>query len=204
MSADPTPRRGADKQDRRVERTRQLLSDALRELTLEKHYESITIQNIIDRANVGRATFYAHFRHKDDLLLANFQVFLAGIAEKMNAAASPGPHQDDEQLLPSLALFRQVDAEFDRHCAAARGQAGLLVKARLHAFLSQQVAQHLETLRAGRPSRIPIPIAANYLVSALLSSLWWWVDARRPHPADEMDRLFQELARPTLDAVLAP
>jgi AcrR family transcriptional regulator len=54
--------------DRRVQKTRKLLQDALIELVGEKGYESITIQEILDKANVGRSTFYAHFQDKDQLL----------------------------------------------------------------------------------------------------------------------------------------
>ena len=52
------------KVDRRIQRTRQLLDDALIELILEKGYDKITVQNIVDQANVGRSTFYAHFLDK--------------------------------------------------------------------------------------------------------------------------------------------
>ena len=58
--------------DRRVRRTRALLRDALVTLILEKGYNAVTVQDIIDRANVGRSTFYAHFENKDKLLLSGF------------------------------------------------------------------------------------------------------------------------------------
>src|SRR5215510_4033298 len=54
--------------DRRVQKTRKLLQDALIELVAEKGYESVTIREILDTANVGRSTFYAHFQDKDQLL----------------------------------------------------------------------------------------------------------------------------------------
>ena len=54
--------------DRRVERTRRMLFDSLRLLMMERGYEKMTIQNILDHAGVGRATFYAHFSSKDQLL----------------------------------------------------------------------------------------------------------------------------------------
>ena len=56
------------KVDRRIQRTRQLLDDALIELILEKGYDKITVQNIVDQANAGRSTFYSHFLDKDDLM----------------------------------------------------------------------------------------------------------------------------------------
>jgi AcrR family transcriptional regulator len=61
----------AKKEDRRVQRTRTMLFDALLDLIIEKGYEAITVQDIIDRANVGRSTFYSHFSDKEQLLLGN-------------------------------------------------------------------------------------------------------------------------------------
>ena len=59
--------------DRRVRKTRQLLREALMELTLERGYDHVTIQDILDRADVGRSTFYAHYHDKDDLLVSEFE-----------------------------------------------------------------------------------------------------------------------------------
>ena len=56
-------------EDRRVQRTRALLLSALLDLIVEQGYEEITVQDIVDRANVGRSTFYAHFLDKRELLL---------------------------------------------------------------------------------------------------------------------------------------
>ena len=59
--------------DRRVQRTRQLLQDALISMMIEKGYEATTVQDIIDRANVGRVTFYAHFADKETLLSSRLE-----------------------------------------------------------------------------------------------------------------------------------
>ena len=56
-------------EDRRIQKTRKLLSQALIQLILEKGYENVTVQDILDRANVGRSTFYAHYENKDLLLV---------------------------------------------------------------------------------------------------------------------------------------
>ena len=58
--------------DRRVRRTQELLHRALISLALEKNYDSITIQEILDRADIGRSTFYAHFKGRDELLISVF------------------------------------------------------------------------------------------------------------------------------------
>ncbi|MEM6707029.1 MAG: TetR/AcrR family transcriptional regulator, partial [Acidobacteriota bacterium] len=64
-----TPPDSTPKPDRRVTRTKRLLRQALMELVREKDYARITVQDILDRADVGRSTFYTHYRDKDDLLL---------------------------------------------------------------------------------------------------------------------------------------
>ena len=59
-----------EKADRRIRRTQKSLHDALIALVLRKNYDLITIQEILDRADVGRATFYSHFKGKDELLIS--------------------------------------------------------------------------------------------------------------------------------------
>src|SRR6266498_3288418 len=70
----------AKKLDRRVQRTRQLLQDALIAMVIEKGYDATTVHDIIDRTNVGRATFYAHFPDKQTLLTSRLvsKVCLSG------------------------------------------------------------------------------------------------------------------------------
>src|SRR5882762_11338044 len=64
---------GMDKPDRRVRRTRESLHKALISLALEKDYDSITVQEVLDRADVGRSTFYTHFQSMDELLISGTQ-----------------------------------------------------------------------------------------------------------------------------------
>ena len=64
------------KQDRRILRTRDKLGDALIALMQEKDFDDITVQNVLDRAGVGRSTFYVHYRDKNDLFLSDVEDFL--------------------------------------------------------------------------------------------------------------------------------
>jgi len=57
--------------DRRTLKTKRALAAAFKDLLLEKGYDAITIQDIIDRADVGRSTFYAHYEGKEQLLIGN-------------------------------------------------------------------------------------------------------------------------------------
>src|SRR5438067_6661592 len=72
--------------DRRIQRTQELLKTALMSLIQEKGFETLSVQDIIDRANVGRATFYAHFDNKEDLLLSGFEDLRAPMRERQREA----------------------------------------------------------------------------------------------------------------------
>ena len=73
-------------EDRRIQRTQQLLRGALLSLIQEKGFEGLSVQDIIDRANVGRATFYAHFDNKEDLLASGIEGLKASLKERQRQA----------------------------------------------------------------------------------------------------------------------
>ena len=91
------------KTDRRSRRTRQLIADAFVGLMLQKRYDDITVQDILDRADVGRSTFYAHFTDKENLLLSEIEHVIHDLGEY---AAHHGGMEHG--ILPSLELFRHV------------------------------------------------------------------------------------------------
>ena len=94
------------KTDRRWLRSRELLSNAMILLMMEKSYGAITVQDIIERANVGRSTFYAHYQHKDDLLSNEFERLVAALSADMKRSG------DGKALMPSLELFRHVQSHY--------------------------------------------------------------------------------------------
>src|SRR5215467_15595598 len=92
-------------EDRRVRRSRRLPQDALLELILEKGYDKVTVQDILDRADVGRATFYAHFRDKDDLLVSGSEELREVLRAQMTAFLEAEDRPSDEQLVVTRVLF---------------------------------------------------------------------------------------------------
>src|SRR3972149_11575951 len=101
--------------DRRVQKTRKLLQDALIELVAEKGYESVTIQEILDNANVGRSTFYAHFQDKDQLLHSIldrlddlFEQHKKRLVDATENSGNPDKTELTHSLSPTLSLFQFV------------------------------------------------------------------------------------------------
>mgnify|MGYP001569019731 FL=1 len=187
------------KTDRRSERTRQLLSDALIALMLEKQYDLIVVQDVIDRANVGRSTFYAHYQDKDDLLVSNFERVLAMLTV---------PHidrgdADTARLLPVAGLFQHVQDHRRLYEALLWGRGIELVFKKGQTYLSQKIE---EQITARPPHKhdlpVPLPILSNYLAGTLLTLLKWWLDNNMPYTPQRMDEIFQQLVMPGVREVL--
>ena len=74
--------------DARVRRTRDALGDALVALMQEKPFDTITVQDVLDRAKVGRSTFYTHYSDKDDLLMSDAEEFFEAMSMMRSLARS--------------------------------------------------------------------------------------------------------------------
>ena len=97
------PQRQPRKPDERARRTRERLGGAFVALIHEKPIEDVTVQNVLDRASVGRSTFYLHFRDKNDLLLSQLEIFL----ETMSTALSVRREASD-RVVPVAEMFAHV------------------------------------------------------------------------------------------------
>jgi AcrR family transcriptional regulator len=191
---------GEDREDRRVVRTRQLLREALVSLILERGYEAVTVQDILDRANLGRSTFYAHFRNKDDLMFSGFEQFAIGLHARTHGAAGEG------LAAFTLHLFRHVE-EARRLLKALWGRQGSrAILKRSEIALSAVLRRQIEQLAQGRPAPavplVPIDIAVHYAASSLMSLITLWLDCDLPYTAEEMDAMYKQLTMPGLRAAL--
>src|SRR5512133_339484 len=83
MSTKMIDQKTAAQEDRRTQRTQQALMDALLDLLKAKHYDAISVKDIIESANVGRSTFYAHYQTKDDLLRGAFERVLDMLLDQL-------------------------------------------------------------------------------------------------------------------------
>src|SRR5215208_5139040 len=127
------------KADRRSERTRQLLNAALIELMLEQRYDEITVQDIIDRANIGRSTFYAHFLDKEDLLVSGFTQVL-----DMLNVHSQQPNEVEDQTTPSLTrFFQHVQEHHQLYKALVHGGGIERLFKKSHQYMRRNIEQHL-------------------------------------------------------------
>src|SRR5207237_7693949 len=92
-----------DKVDRRIRRTRDRLGDALIELVKEKGFEAVTVQEVLDHAQVGRSTFYAHYRDKDDLFFSDLEEFLEAMGSLIDRSG-----EQSRRVMPVRELFSHI------------------------------------------------------------------------------------------------
>jgi len=181
--------------DRRVQKTRKLLQDALIELVAEKGYETITIQELLERANVGRSTFYAHFQDKDQLLYSILdrldELFEQHRKQLLEATKKVRAVENTElplSLSPTLSLFQFVgqNHRFFKAMLGNRGY-GIFAKpvydyvfAHVHGIFTKPThddalaslhGTHKAPMTREKYSSFETEVAAHYCVSALMGIL---------------------------------
>lgn len=190
--------------DRRVFRTRQLLNDALVELIVEQGYDLITVQDIIDRANIGRSTFYAHYNCKDDLLLSGMEEIVHRLVWEVEMPPS-GKETEETQprILSTLPIFQHAQEQFDLHKAVVGGKGIDVIVSAIQNHLCHHIQVRIEKLIPGieRPM-IPPVVTANYLAGSLMTLLIWWLNNDMPYEPEQMEKMYQELTMPGVWASL--
>ena len=177
--------------DRRVVRTRKLLQDALFELILRNGYDSIRVQDITDEANLGRATFYVHYKDREDLLLASIEGCRQELLERFKAEAEnvplPGFRAQFQHAVENKAFYEAV-----LNHVQGRQQ--------IRNVMIETVQFHLNSIAPN--SSIPIDLITNYLVGAVLQLLDWWLANDMPYSIEEVEGMFMNLIRQGLPSAL--
>jgi AcrR family transcriptional regulator len=190
--------------DRRIQKTKNLLHEALGALIREKPYDELVVQEILDRANVGRSTFYMHFRDKDELLVSGIHDMLDSVHATVEAQSSGKPHQHIIRF--GLPVFEHIH-QHRRTGTAMMGTRGrAIVHEHLQKVVAEQITKDVRKHFQGRrraESQIPPDLLVQYVASTFTLVLNWWVESRSPLPPKEVNALFHALVQPTLAAALS-
>jgi AcrR family transcriptional regulator len=191
------------KEDRRVTRTRRLLREALFSLILEKGFDAVTIEEITQRADLGRTTFYLHYRDKEDLLMESIGELVEDLISQMSHLPPERWRLEDGSFshMPSPAItlpFQHVTKNANLYRIILRGEGSYTVSRRLRAIIVQacetmiQVLLKKEQLAALNP-QAPMEIILNFLAGAWLGLVTWWLENDMPYTEEEMALMFQKL-----------
>ena len=168
-----------------------MLGEALIQLIMEKGYENIIVQDILDRANIGRSTFYAHFLDKEDLLRNGFEQ-LRHALEKEGVGNKNGWEI-------ALHLFQHAQSHYPLYKAMAGKESGDLVFKQAHKYLSGLLRDYLKPRVSIKKGGVPLDMVVNYIVGSFFSLLEWWLDHNMPYPPERMTEIFKELTKPGVE-----
>ena len=180
-----------NKHDRRSQRTRQALSEAFVKLLKEKGYSAITVSDLIERANIGRSTFYSHYQDKDDLFVAQLERVIDVLSHHM-------PNQREVPFFPSLGLFRHVGEEYELYKAIVWSPGIDLFVKHLQTSLSHRIEQGFQ--ESGRNFQVPISVMANFIAGSFLTLLKWWLENKMIYSPEQMDEIFKKLTSTGIEA----
>jgi AcrR family transcriptional regulator len=177
------------KTDARVRRTRDALGDALVALMQEKPFDTITVQDVLDRAGVSRSTFYTHYSDKDDLLMSDAEEFFEAISVALSQAGDKSDRVFPvEEFFSHLAdvqpFFKALmkSGKYQENMELARGHFARGIERRL-----------AELPRSGSIAPHERGAIAFTHAGALLSLLTWWLDRGMRESPAEMDQLFHRM-----------
>lgn len=186
------PSRPASRVQRRVARTKAAIEDAFVQLVLERGYERVAVEDICDRADLARATFYAHYPNKEAVLFSVFNRLTEDLVQRIAGQGGPWNvvHRD------AISAAYQQAAEMPdlyRACLsdARTRQAYLSI---LNRYVEQNFRDRLKALN--HQPRIPVPVMARGFVGAHLVILEAWL-------AGELQGDIEELASMALDLFVA-
>jgi AcrR family transcriptional regulator len=184
-----TPKKAAERTDRRVARTHRALREALIALVQERGWDEVTVQDVCARADVGRSTFYLHFADKEELLVSGFDGLRRELRERAKARDVP--------MGFALALLEHT-TEYEGLHRVLGARTALVVQREFMNVVIELIDEDLARELPAGPLR---EAGARYLAGAFYELLrWWggWGEKKRRAPAVEVDDVFRRLTTPVL------
>jgi AcrR family transcriptional regulator len=171
------------------------LHDALIGLAREKPYDAIAVKEILDRADVGRSTFYTHFQDKDELLES-------GIHELIRSSHDlPGSADAVERIVAfSLPVLEHIDRHRHSGGPTMARDSRLVIHQHLENVLADRIVRDVEeAMRRGQSaSRLPGELVARHVAATFVLVLNWWVECETALTPPEVDARFRALVVPAL------
>ncbi len=170
--------------DRRIQRTRDRLRQALADLILQRSYESITIRDITARADSGYATFFRHYRTKDALLLDLLNRSIEELARLLPPDDQADPVEEGRIIFAHAADNSQL------YLILLRGEGTSSLMAQIGATAETEVLHRL----GGRSDpMVPSDILAHHLVTSIMTLIGWWLQHGRPYPPERMAHIYAKM-----------
>jgi AcrR family transcriptional regulator len=192
------------KMDRRIQRTRELLQNALITLIDERGYDAIKIQDIVERANIGRTTFYKHYNSKDDLFMSCHEAIVSSFQfERLHTHLLSREELLESDALPGLIVaFQHLDETRARLSSIFQGKDGPLILKQIRDRSAKEIEANLRAIMHKADESIPLDMLAGYLAGAQLALVLWWLEKRRAHSPKDIVQALHRLQRAAIQDAL--
>lgn len=163
--------------DRRRRKTREAIFNAFTELLSKKDFHQLTVKEIIDEADVGRATFYSHFETKDFLLKEFCEELFCHIFDTENHRGHEHTHIFDCNGSESvfLHLFEHLRKNDNNILALLSSQNNELFLKYFRNNLEGLIESHLSLFESEKSKTIPKPFWKNHIASTFVETIRWWI-----------------------------
>jgi len=176
-----------------VQRTRRALREALIALILERGWDGFSVQDVCDRADVGRSTFYTHFADKEDLVVGGFE----DLRRTLRAPFATRGGEPARSFRFSRGLIEHAREQQRLFRAVIGKRSGQLVQKKFRELVLDLVREELGALLAPGFRREATVV---FVAGAFVEILTWSLEAKSTLPPEEVDALFHDLATPVLEA----
>ena len=182
-----------NRHQRRRMRTRHQLQQAMLNLVLEKGYDAVVIQDITDRADLGRGTFYVHYKDKEDLLWSLIQDRILA-TERAAIAKFDGQMPPQAEHIFYVNVFSHVAQNQDLY-RVVLGKKGYAEMAdRVRAYMVADMVKDMERFAVFTDMGQPSEIRAQIVVGATISLALWWLEISNDYTPRQMaDMLYEAL-----------
>jgi AcrR family transcriptional regulator len=205
--------REQEKIDRRVKKTRRALREAMSNLMAEKGYDQVTVEELTDRADIGRTTFYLHYSAKQDLLLEQFGELLDNLVIQLSQIPLSSWRQEGDSFIvdeqpnrPICMIFQHAADNEELYRIVLQGDGVDQASERLQTVMTNAVDTYLRNKLGDDQEQIkiqiPIDVFANYFAGAMLGVIKWWLEAGMPYTSGEMEAIFFQMFLPGASQVL--
>lgn len=177
-----------DNMSRRVLKTRREIYNAMLELLQTKPYSKITIQDIIDKAEIGRSTFYLHFETKDELLFSVIQYLFKSFSEKLPSFS------DVPYSIPIKEIFTRIQVNHDLLCGIYKSTYGELLFTKFQEYWNQVITERIKN----QPNQyqqpdVPLELYVNHITGSVMNMLKWWLANDSSISPEKMEQYWHSL-----------
>jgi AcrR family transcriptional regulator len=172
------------------------------DLILEKGYDAVSVSEITDRAELGRATFYLHYKDKDDLLIETINDIVQDFIDKIADLQDMTIDQGEEAIIRDVFLFTKEHPNLFR--VIMRGHGMYTATLKLQSVIAEFIYNHVQKWIASQhlQVKIPLDILSNFYAGAMLNSIFWWLENDTGYSAEEMAENYNKLVFMERDILL--